>query len=134
MTDEVSLENVLRRCGDFGRYQWTHYIFLNLITIGSGIVGYYYVFGVAEPSFRCRLPSSVWPYDDPFEPINTTHQVLINEWLLSTSKCHGVNGSICTDIVYDRSVFGRTFTEDAKLVCGNAVKRTWLSTSAQIGA
>ncbi|CAF1001300.1 unnamed protein product, partial [Rotaria sordida] len=50
-----------------------------------------------------------------------------------TSKCNDFNGSVCADFVYDRSVFGRTFTEEANLVCHNAVKRTWLSTLYQVG-
>jgi hypothetical protein len=132
MADEISLEHVIRRCGDFGRYQLIHYIFLNLITMISGITAFFYVFGVAEPLFRCRLPSNIWSDGDRFQSINATHQLMIDTW--STSKCDGVNGSICTDFIYDRSVFGRTFTEDANLVCSNAVKRTWLAAAYQIGA
>jgi hypothetical protein len=133
MTDKISLENVLKRCGDFGRYQFIHYIFLNLICIGSGITAFFYVFGVAEPTFRCRLPSDIWPDEDRFEFINNTHQLLIDTLLSSASKCDGINGSKCTDFVYDRSVFGRTFTEESNFVCNNAVKRTWLATAYQIG-
>ncbi len=133
MVDEISVENVLRRCGDFGRYQFIHYIFLNLICIGSGINAFYYVFGVAEPSFRCRLPSNIWSDKDQFEFTNSTHQFLVDTWISSTSKCDGINGSKCADFVYDRSVFGRTFTEDSNFVCDNAVKRTWLSAAYQIG-
>lgn len=134
MVEEISLENVVRRCGDFGRYQLIHYIFLNLICIGSGINAFYYVFGVAEPSFRCRLPSNIWSDNDQFEFINDTHQHLVETWILPTSKCHNINGSKCADFVYDRSIFGKTFTEHNNFVCGDAVKRTWLSTAYQIGA
>jgi hypothetical protein len=134
MVEKISLENVLRRCGDFGRYQLIHYIFLNLICIGSGINAFYYVFAVAEPSFRCRLPSNIWPDKDQFEFINGTHRLLVDTWISLTSKCDGINGSKCTDFVYDQSVFGTTFTEYSNLVCGNTVKRTWLSTAYQIGA
>jgi OCT family organic cation transporter-like MFS transporter 4/5 len=133
MVEEISVENVLKKCGDFGRYQLIHYTFLNLISIGAGILSFYYVFGVAEPSFRCRLPSNVWSDKDRFEFINGTHQLLIDTWISSTSKCNTINGSKCTDFVYDQSVFGRTFTEDSNFVCDNAVKRTWLSTAFQIG-
>ncbi len=133
MMREISLENVISRCGDFGRYQLIHYIFLNLICMGTGINAFYYVFGVAEPSFRCRLPSNVWSDKDQFEFINETHKLLLDAWTSSTSKCNDINGSKCTDFVYDRSVFGRTFTEYGNFVCGNAVKRTWLSTAYQIG-
>jgi OCT family organic cation transporter-like MFS transporter 4/5 len=133
MADEISVENVLRRCGDFGRYQLIHYIFLNLICIGTAINGFYYVFGVAEPSFRCRLPSNVWSNEDQYEFINDTHQLLVDTWVSSIPKCESINGSKCTDFIYDRSIFGRTFTEDSNFVCDNAVKRTWLSTAYQIG-
>lgn len=134
MVEVVSVENVLRRCGDFGRYQLIHYTFLNLICIGAGISSFYYVFGVAEPSFRCRLPSNIWSDNDQFEFINSTHQRLVDIWISSTTKCNSINESKCTDFVYDRSVFGRTFTEYGNFVCDNAVKRTWLSTAFQIGS
>ena len=132
--EKISLENVLRRCGDLGRYQVIHYIFLNLIAIGSGINAFYYVFGVAEPLFRCRIPLNIWPGEDRFHSINATHQRLMDTWQSSTSKCENINGSRCNDFVYDRQVFGRTFTEDANFVCADAVKRTWLSTAYQLGA
>lgn len=115
MAGDITLENVLKQCGDFGRYQWLHYLFLNLITIVSGIATYYYVFGVAEPLFSCREAGYV----------NTTSY--------PSSKCLDTKGLTCTKFVYDQSVFGRTFTEDANFVCARAMKKTWLSTSYQIG-
>jgi len=133
MIDKISLENVIRRCGDFGRYQLIHYIFLNLICMGGGINAFYYIFGVAEPSFRCRLPLNLWSDEDQFQSVNDTHRLLIDTWISSISKCDSFNGSKCTDFVYDRSVFGRTLTEDANFVCIKAVKRTWLATAFQIG-
>lgn len=134
MSNEISLENVLRKCGDLGRYQLIHYIFLNLITLGSGITTYYYVFGVAQPSYRCRLPWNIWPYDDQYQPINKTHEDLINQ-LGQSSKCNDINGSICRDFIYDRSIFGRTFTEEGNFICEHSLslKKTWLSTMYQIG-
>jgi hypothetical protein len=132
MKNEISLENVLRKCGDLGYYQIIHYIFLNLITLGSGITTYYYVFGVAEPSYRCRLPSNVWLNDDQYQSLNGTHQDFINQWQQS-SKCNDLNNSICKEFAYDRSVFGRTFTEEGHFVCQNALKKTWLSTMYQVG-
>lgn len=131
--NEVTLENVLRKCGDLGRYQLIHFIFLNFIAAATGMNAFYYVFGVAEPLFRCRLPSNILADDDRFELMNSTHQVLIDTWLSSKSRCELMNGSMCTDFVYDRSVFGRTLTEDGQYVCRNAMKRTWLSTVYQIG-
>ena len=120
MANEISLETVLRQCGDLHRYQFIHYIFLTLITIGSGITTYYYVFGVAEPLYWCRLPR------------NSTHQDLIDRYQ-STGKCEDSNGSICQNFLYDRSVFGRTFTEEGDFICGKSLTKTWLSTMYQVG-
>jgi hypothetical protein len=134
MARDITLEQVLKQCGDFSRYQLIHYLFLNLITIISGIATYYYMFGVAEPMFRCQSPSSTWPtHAYRFDSINTTHQPLVSTELLSSSNCNDKNGLICTDFIYDRSVFGRTFTEDANFVCGRSMKKTWLSTFYQLG-
>jgi hypothetical protein len=132
MAQEISLETVLRRCGDLGPFQIIHFIFLNLITLGSGITTYYYVFGCAEPSFRCQLPASLWPDDHQYQPINLTHQYLIFQSQRSSS-CEDFNGSACRSFLYDRRVFGRTFTEDGDYVCQNALKKTWLSTMYQAG-
>lgn len=132
MTVEYSLENILRKCGDFHRFQIIHYIFLNLITLGSGITTYYYVFGVAEPSYRCRLPWNIWSDEDPYHAINVTHQNYLNQFQ-QTSKCDGINGTICQSFVYDQSIFGRTFTEEGNYICDNSLKKTWLSTMYQVG-
>jgi hypothetical protein len=131
--DEISLENVIRRCGDFGLYQWIHFVFLCFLNFSSGMTGFYYVFALAEPLFRCRLPSDVWPDDNQYKAINATHQYLLDKNLLPSSKCENINGSSCNDFVFDRSVYGRTFTEEAKFVCGNALTKTWLSTIHAIG-
>ncbi|CAF0940829.1 unnamed protein product [Rotaria sp. Silwood1] len=132
--NQISLENVLKRCGDFRRYQWIHYIFLNLIAISTSLNAYYYVFGVAEPPFRCRLPLTTSSDEDQFQSINMTHQLFIDNRQSSTTCCETINRTTCTDFMYDRSVFGKTFTEEANLICTHAVKRTWLATVLQIGA
>lgn len=129
----MTLENVLRSCGSFGRFHWIHYFFLNCIAIGSGLNAFYYVFGVAEPRFRCRLHQDIWNDEDFFHPINSTHELLINGWISSVSSCITNNTSKCSDFVFDRSVFGKTFIEESKFVCDAAVKATWLSTLAHIG-
>ncbi|UJR16966.1 hypothetical protein I4U23_003864 [Adineta vaga] len=131
--DEVSLENVLRRCGDFGRYQLIHFSLLCLLNFSSGMAGFYYVFGLAEPDFRCRLPSDVWPNDNQYYSSNSTHQQLIDTFLMSSSSCKYTNGSECQDFVFDRSVYGKTFTEEAKFICDNAIRKTWMSTIYEIG-
>lgn len=131
-SSEISLENVLRRCGDLGAFQWIHFIFLNLITLGSGITTYYYVFGVAEPSYRCQLPEHLWPNDHQYNFINLTHLNLWNE-RQNGSICNDFYGSTCRKFVYDRKTFGRTFTETGNYICQNALKKTWLSTMYQVG-
>lgn len=131
--DEVSLENIIKRCGDFNRYQLIHYIFLSLLNFSSGMTGFYYVFGLAEPFFRCQLPADVWPDDNQYQSYNSTHSRFLEHFQYSQSKCEGVNGTLCDSFVYDRSVYGRTFTEEAGYLCGNSLKKTWLSTAYQIG-
>lgn len=132
MANEISLENLLRQCGDLHRYQIVHYIFLTLITIGSGITTYYYVFGMAEPLYRCRLPMSIWSDDDQYLARNSTHQLLIDRYR-SSDECRDVNDSICEKFVYDRRIFGWTFTEEGDFVCQKSLTKTWLSTMYQVG-
>jgi len=130
--EEVTLENVIRRCGDFNRFQFIHYFFISILNFSSSITGFYYVFGLAEPLFRCRLPSNVWPDDNKYLFDNKTHSDLLKQYQYLPSQCR-INGTDCTSFVYDRSVFGRTFTEEANYVCSASVKKTWLSTAHQIG-
>ena len=132
MEDQISLENVLRQCGDFGSFQFIHYFFLNLITLGSGITTYYYVFGVAEPFYRCQLPDTIWSNDDQYRSVNKTYQSIIDLWK-SNSTCLSYDGSSCTQFVYDRSIFGRTLTEEGNYACERTFKKTWFSTMYQIG-
>ncbi|CAF1095837.1 unnamed protein product [Adineta steineri] len=131
--DEVSIENVIRRCGDFSTFQWIHLSLLCLLNLSSGMTGFYYVFGLAEPLFRCRLPSDIWPDDNQYLSANSTHQYYLDTQLTSSSKCQYANGSQCNNFVFDQTVFGRTFTEEAGFVCGNAIKKTWISTVYEIG-
>jgi hypothetical protein len=133
MDGQVSLENVIQRCGDFNRFQLIHYIFLNLLNLGSGITGFYYVFGLAEPLFRCRLPDNVWPNDEQYLSPNITHQRLLTQFGYNTSSCENLNGTRCAQFVYDQQVFGRTFTEEANYICTESLKKTWMSTAYQIG-
>jgi len=127
--EEISLETVLKRCGDFGPYQWMHFALLCLLNLSSGMTGFYFVFGLAEPPFRCKLPSNVWPDDNQYNFINDTHKYLSS----LSSQCEDINGSRCNNFLFDQSVYGRTFTEEAGFVCSNALKRTWISTVYEIG-
>ena len=133
MENDVSLESVIRQCGDFHRFQFIHYIFLCTLGLSSGITGFYYVFGLAEPQFRCRLAQEIWPNDDQFQFYNKTHESLVNQHGYVISQCEDNNGIRCNSFVYDQSVYGKTFTEEADYICGDAIQKTWISTAYQIG-
>ena len=143
----VSLDGILKKCGDLGRFQLVHFFFINLISMSAGVIGFYYVFGAAEPDHRCQLPASVWPNDVHYRPINLTHESLINAYIPKTGeenkwiKCQrftmGQPNETLVDCpngwAYDRSVFGHTFTEEANLVCHRETDKSWLATLMQCG-
>ncbi|CAF1375501.1 unnamed protein product, partial [Didymodactylos carnosus] len=141
----VTLDDVIQQCGSLSRFQYFHYFFLNLIPIVTGTINFFYVYGVAEPLYRCRLPDTIWS-NDQYHPFNSTHQHLIDAWIINQDQCsirkplfnnlsQPSNETIaCSRWVYDRSVFGRTFTEEADFVCINNIKRSLLSSALQIGA
>ncbi|CAF4507366.1 unnamed protein product [Rotaria magnacalcarata] len=60
----ISLDIILQKCGDLGRFQLFHYFFINLISMSAAVVGFYYVFAAANIDHRCRLPDNVWPNDN----------------------------------------------------------------------
>ncbi|CAF1677994.1 unnamed protein product [Rotaria magnacalcarata] len=146
-TAGVSLDNILRKCGDFGRFQILHYVFLSIMTMNGSITSFYYVFGAAKPEHRCRLPTNVWPHDTHYSPLNQTHETFINQYIPKNNdgkqweKCvryvtSNRSGSLvnCPDgWAYDQSIFGYTFTEEADFVCQNESKRSWLATAVQCG-
>lgn len=115
--------------------------------MSAGIMGFFYVFGAADPNHRCRLPETVWPGDTHYYPINEIHRTLINEYIpnikdgTTWEKCvrrttENINGSLvnCPNgWAYDRSVFGYTFTEEANLVCSREPHKSWLATLLQCG-
>ena len=131
--ESISLENVIRQCGDFNRFQFIHYIFLCFLNFCSSLTGFYYVFGLARPYFRCQFPSTIWPNDDEFNPSNSTQSLLLEQFQYLTWKCEDINGTICKKFVYDHSEYGKTFTEVGNYVCRSAIDKTWLSTAYQIG-
>ena len=114
--------------------------------MSAGIVGFYYVFGAAEPHHRCQLPPLVWPNDTHYNPINITHQILINayipkgkdnKWIIceryTTRNPNDKLVNCPNGWAYDRSIFGYTFTEEADLVCNAETKKSWLATMMQTG-
>ncbi|UJR09610.1 hypothetical protein I4U23_013845 [Adineta vaga] len=140
-----SLDDILRKCGDFGRFQWIHYFFMNWIAMSFGIVSFYYIFGAAEPDHRCRLPEHIWPNDTQYNPMNSMHEMYINMYIPKSSsgqkweKCvqystDMINHTLerCSNgWVYDRSIFGYTFTEEANFVCENQARKSWLAVVIQ---
>ena len=130
-TKAITLERVIEGCGSFGRYQRLHLAFLLLFPIASGIFNYYYVFGVAETPHTCLPPKEL--------PLGVTLITLDRQCLLigivgdETGNLRHLIHS-CTEWTYDRRVFGKTFVEEANLVCSNSVFRSLLSTALQLGA
>ena len=146
-TAGVSLDDILRRCGDLGRFQWTHFFFINLIGMSAGIVSFYYVFAAATPDHRCRLPDEIWPNDTLYSPVNRVHDELVaryvatapqrNKWNTCTYYPSGNRNETAVECpygwVYDRSTFGYTFTEEANFVCEREARKSWLATLMQCG-
>lgn len=124
-----------------------HFFLMNCITMSAGIIYFYYVFAAAEPNHRCRLPENIWPNDNHYSAINQTHQNYLDQYIPKSNdgsiweKCvryngEGINRSLvnCSDgWVYDRSIFGYTFTEEANFVCRNESQKSWLATFMQCG-
>ncbi|CAF3868638.1 unnamed protein product [Rotaria sp. Silwood1] len=137
----VTVDSVLKQCGDFGRFQWFHYFFLNLLQISAGAVAFYYVYGAAEPEHRCRLPSSILQNDNQYNPVNSTLKSLIDKYIPISNgkwdKCHIWDSNRrlvdCPNgWVFDRHIYGFTFTEEAYLVCHTKGKKSWISTVMHI--
>jgi hypothetical protein len=114
--------------------------------MSAGAIGFYYVFGAAEPHHRCRLPANVWPNDTQYSPKDLIYKNVIDTYIPTASdgkwdKCmrYTTNDSDRTLVncpngwVYDQSIFGYTFTEEANLVCSSEPKKSWLATLMQCG-
>ena len=113
--------------------------------MSAGVIGFYYVFGAAEPEHRCRLPELVWPDDTSYYPVNATHRIYIDAYIpkikndTKWEKCvryDNLNNTLinCPNgWTYDRSVFGYIFTEEDNLVCSSVPKKSWLVTLMQTG-
>jgi hypothetical protein len=120
---------------------------MNIIGMSAGVISFYYVFGAAEPDHRCRLPVNIWPDDTQYNSINRTHEIYLNNYIPKTKdgkkweKCvvYTTDNRNDTPVncpngwVYDRSIFGYTFTEEANFVCQNKSQKSWLATAMQCG-
>jgi hypothetical protein len=87
------------------------------------------------------LPSSIWQNDNQYYPVNETLKSLVDKYIPIANgkwdKCHILdlnNKSIhCPNgWIFDRSVYGFTYTEEANLVCDLKGKKSWISTMMQI--
>ena len=110
-----------------------------------GITSFYYVFGAAEAEHRCRLPQHIWPNDTQYNPVDEMHKMYLNQYIpMDVSgpkwvKCvqysiGNMNDTLVSCLngwVYDRSVFGYTFTEEANFVCEYQALRSWLAVAIQ---
>ncbi|CAF4094888.1 unnamed protein product [Rotaria sp. Silwood2] len=129
----TSLDDVIHQCGGFGQFQLRQYCFLSLIQITAGLAAFYYVYGAAEPDHRCRLAPSLWPNDDTYTPINRTHAFFLQLYIPAKEgkwdQCNlfdslNMNKSLieCPNgLVFDRTIYGFTFTEAIGLVCRNKI-------------
>src|SRR5690348_9599908 len=100
---------------------------MNIITMSAGVISFYYVFGAAEPDHRCRLPENIWPNDIQYNSINQTHEIYLNNYIpkakdgkhwekcvrYTTDNINNTPVKCPNGWVYDRSIFGYTFTEEA---------------------
>ncbi|CAF0913418.1 unnamed protein product [Didymodactylos carnosus] len=135
------LELLIKQCGEFGCFQWTHFFFLLLLATCGGACSFYYVFAVALPQYRCQLPNAVWP-NDHFHPQNETHANLIHQWIPNNefSNCFMYTSSFdnhlpikCLNWTYDQGTYGYTFTEEQNLVCSDGPKRSLIAVAMSFG-
>ncbi|CAF4384118.1 unnamed protein product [Rotaria sp. Silwood2] len=141
----ISFDSILQKCGDLGRFQFIHYFFINLISMSAAVAGFYYVFAVADPDHRCRLPASVWPNDTQYNPINATYQTMIDmyipkskdgkKWeqcvLYPTGSSNDTLINCPNGWVYDQSIFGYTYIEEANLDCTSKPQKSCIVTPTQ---
>jgi len=124
----ITLERVIEECGSFGRYQYIHFFFLTFFPIAVGIFNFYYVFGAAEIPYQCHMSDEILPeFSIEVLPSQCSYQLKDN--LNKT-----IDISSCTNWIYDQRIFGKTFTEEANLICQHNIHRSFLATIFQIGA
>lgn len=95
-----------------------------LFPIASGVYNFYFVFASAEPKYSCVLPNK---FDFEADSDECTYHEL-SGWN------ERVKNYTCTDWIYESHPFGKTFTQEANLICGQNIQRSHLSTALQLGA
>ncbi|CAF0729029.1 unnamed protein product [Adineta steineri] len=123
----ITLEDVIEKCGSFHRYQFIHFFFLSFFPIASGITNFYYVFGGAENSYECQVSNEINQHSN-IEILSSQCFYRIKDYQNQTIGTYP-----CSNWEYDRTIFGETFTSEANLVCQHSIRRSFLSTSLQIG-
>jgi len=123
-----TLEYVLSKCGAFNRYQFVHFFFILLLPTASGIFNFYYVFGAAYVPHRCDI-------DDKYQS-NFSIEISSTQcsYALKNASNQTIETYTCQKWTYDRTRFGKTFTEEINLVCHYDIQRSYLATILQIGA
>lgn len=124
----ITLERVIEECGSFGRYQYIHFFFLTFFPIAAGIVNFYYVFGAAETPYKCQMSNELHP------EFNIEVSASQCSYILKDNQNETIGIYPCTNWIYDRSIFGKTFAEEANLICQHSIRRSLLSTTLQMGA
>ena len=123
---KITLERVLLECGAFSYFQIIHGFFLLLISVASGLVNFYFIFAAAEPNHQCLVTNE------------TGFNFQVDSSQCSYKKIDSVNQTVgdyfCTQWTYGEHVFGKTFSEEANMVCQNSIQRSLLSTALQFGA
>ncbi len=125
---DITFEHVIEECGSFGRYQYIHFFFLTFFPIATGIYNFYYVFGAAETPYQCQVSNDLHP------EFNISILPSQCSYLLKNNFNETIGTFPCKSWTYDRSIFGKTFTEEANLICQYSIHRSFLSTMLQTGA
>ncbi|OWF44907.1 organic cation transporter protein-like [Mizuhopecten yessoensis] len=132
-----NLEDILKRIGEFGRYQIFLFCLLCLPSIGNGCYMMAIVLLAYTPKHRCKIPG----YDnDTWAIQGSYHANLINRTIPTSEdsfydydRCHvytptgtGNSSSVtkaqCSQWVYDRDTFDQTIVTQGNLVCSDEMK------------
>ncbi|XP_013421055.1 solute carrier family 22 member 6-like [Lingula anatina] len=127
----MDFDKVVQLVGEFGRIQLRTAAFSGLVTMSTALQMMVTLFMQQSPPHRCAIPGLA---NDTFEIQGTWHQYLINQTIpvdengeyegcLWRSGNDSGNGSVlpCKDLVYDTSVFPRTFPTEFGLLCDDSL-------------
>ncbi|CAF3428837.1 unnamed protein product [Rotaria socialis] len=127
-SNNVTLERVIEECGSFGRYQYMHFFFLILFPVATGVYNFYYVFASAETSYQCITPYNISQgFSLEISPSQCSYEIKNVQ-----NQTMGIFP--CTNWIYNPTIYGRTFTEEANFICQHSFYHSLLATTLQIGA